>query len=153
MGPGGAGGVSGEVVSDLVSDVGVRLVEEHLFHFAASVSGDSSLCYLVRMTAVCVVLMNHSWVSFHCRLHLCMPRKLNTPLLLFSDLSPRFFDYILRFLYSGAQKPTIGYFRHTQFKAHVELFELYSTSSPCHCAGILKTYKKLVAASSNEIWQ
>jgi len=43
-------------------------------------------------------------VSLYRSLHLCMPRKLNTPLLLFSDLGAWFLNEIFRFLYCGARK-------------------------------------------------
>jgi len=79
-----------------------------------------------------VFLTKHSWVSFNCRLHFCMPRKLNTPLLLFSDFGTRFLDQIFCFHNCSAQKPFFGHFGHIQDQAHVGLFQLYPTSLPCH---------------------
>jgi len=79
-----------------------------------------------------VVLTMHSWVSFQRSLHLVMPRKLNTPLLLFFDLGMRILAHILRFLYCGARKPSFGHFGHIEGQAHIRLFQLYPTSLPCH---------------------
>ena len=76
-----------------------------------------------------VVSTKHSRVSLYRSLHLLMPSQLNTPLLLFSDLSARFLDEILRFLYCGTRKPFFGHF---QAQAHIGLFQLYTTSLPCH---------------------
>ena len=90
-------------------------------------------CAILARKASChVVLMKHSLMSFYRSLHCFMPRKLNTPLLLFSDLSTRYLDAILRFLYCGAQKPSFGRFGHIQVQAAVRLFQLYMTSLPCH---------------------
>ena len=47
---------------------------------------------LVRKAAVCLIFRQHSWVSFHRSLHISLPGKLNSPLLLFSDFSPRIQD-------------------------------------------------------------
>jgi len=87
---------------------------------------------LARKASGRLVLTKHSRVSCYRSLHLVMPRKLNTPLLLFSDLGTWFLDQILRFLHSGARKPTFGHFGHVQGQAHVGLFQLYTTSLPCH---------------------
>jgi hypothetical protein len=65
-------------------------------------------------------------------LHLFMPRKLNTPFLLFSDLGAWFLNAIFRFLYCGARKAFFGHFGHIQPQAHVRLFQPYPTSLPCH---------------------
>jgi len=89
---------------------------------------------LARKASERVVLTKHSRVSFCRSLHLGMPRKLNTLLLLFSDLGARFVDQILRSLYRSAQKPFFGHFGHVQGQAHVGLFQLYTTSLPCHCS-------------------
>jgi hypothetical protein len=45
---------------------------------------------LARKASSHMVLTNHDHVSFHRSLHLVMPKKLNTPHLLFSDLGARF---------------------------------------------------------------
>jgi len=79
-----------------------------------------------------VVLTKHSRVSFHRSLHLFMPKKLNTPHLLFSGLGAMFHDQILCFLYSGMQKPSFGHIGHDQGQAHVRLCQLYTASLPCH---------------------
>src|SRR5882757_3457903 len=79
-----------------------------------------------------MIFVNHCRVSFHRSLHLLMPRKLNSSLLLFSDFGARFLNQLLRFLYCGARKPAFGHFRHIPGKAHVGLFQLYPTSLPRH---------------------
>jgi len=80
----------------------------------------------------CVVLTNHSQVSLYRGLHSLMPRKINTPLPLCSDLRVRFLDQELRFRYCGARKVSFGHFGLTQGQALVRLFQLYPTSMPCH---------------------
>ena len=87
---------------------------------------------LARGASSQVVFMKHSRESFYRSLHLIMPRKLNTPLLLISDLGVRFLDQIVHFLYCCAQKLFIGHSGHIQGQAHVGLFQLYLTSLPCH---------------------
>ena len=86
------------------------------------------------LLSVCgfLVLTKHCRVSLYCSLHLFMPRKLNTPLLLFFDLGAWCLNEIFRFLYCGARKAFCGHFGHIQRQAHVRLFELYPTSLPCH---------------------
>ena len=79
-----------------------------------------------------LVLTKHCRVSLYHSLHLVMPRKLNTPLLLFSDLGAWLLNKIFRFLYCGARKAFFGHFRHIQRQAHVGLCQLYPTSLPCH---------------------
>jgi len=79
-----------------------------------------------------VVVTKHSWVYSHRSLHLFMPRNPNTPLLHFSNLGARFLEQILCFLYCGAWKLFFGHFGHVQGQAHVGLFQLYTTSLPCH---------------------
>jgi len=79
-----------------------------------------------------LVLIKHCRVSSYCSLHLFVPRKLNTPLLLFSDLGGWFLDEIFRFLDCGPRKAFFGHFGHVQGQAHVGLFQLYPTSLPCH---------------------
>jgi hypothetical protein len=87
---------------------------------------------LARKAVGRLVITKHSWVSLYRSLHLFMPRTLNTPLLLFSDLGTWFLDEIFRFLYCGARKAFFGHFGHIQRQAHVGLFQLYPTSFPCH---------------------
>ena len=87
---------------------------------------------LARKAAGLLVMTKHCRVSLYCSLHLFMPRKLNTPLLLFSDLGAWFLNEIFRFLYCGARKAFFGHFGHIQRQAHVGLFQLYPTSLPCH---------------------
>jgi hypothetical protein len=50
----------------------------------------------------------------YCSLHRCMPRKLNTPLRLFSDLGAWFPIEILHSLYCGVRKAFFGHFGHIQ---------------------------------------
>ena len=87
---------------------------------------------VARKAAGRLVLMKHCRVSLYRSLHLYMPRKLNTPLLLFLDLSGWFLNEIMCFLYCGARKAFFGHFGHIQCQAHVGLFQLYPTSLPCH---------------------
>jgi len=79
-----------------------------------------------------VVLTMHSWGSFYRSLHLFNPRNLNTLLRLFSDFGVRFLDHILRCICCGIRKPFFGHFGHVQRQVHVGLFQLYTTSLPCH---------------------
>jgi len=79
-----------------------------------------------------VVVTKHSWVSFYRSLHLVMPRKLDTLLLVFSDLDGRFLDQILCFLNCGTERPLFGHVDHIQGQVHIGLFQLYPTSLPCH---------------------
>jgi len=85
-----------------------------------------------RKASGCVVLTNHSRVTFYRSFPLIISRVLNTPLHLFSDLGVRFLDQELRFLYRGVQKPSFGHFRHIQGQAHVGPFQMYPTSLLCH---------------------
>jgi len=75
-----------------------------------------------KKAAILLIYPKHSRVSFHCSLHIFLPRKLNFPLLLFSDSSPRFLDQVMHCLHRGARKPPLGYCGHIQGKAHVGLF-------------------------------
>jgi len=61
-----------------------------------------------------------------------MPSKLNSPLLLFSDFSPRFWDQVLLFFNRRAWKLSFGHFSHIQGKVHVKLFKLNPTCLPFH---------------------
>jgi len=86
-----------------------------------------------REASGCVVSTKHSRVSLYRSLHLVMPRKLNTLLLVILDLGTRILDQVFCFLYCGLRKPSIGYFGHIQGQAHVRLFQLYMTSLPGNC--------------------
>ena len=87
---------------------------------------------LPRKAAGSLVLTKHCRVSLYRSLDLVMPRKLNTPHLLFSDLAAWFLNQIFRFLHCGARKAFFGHFGHIQHQAHVGLFQLYPASLPCH---------------------
>jgi len=79
-----------------------------------------------------LVLTKHCRVSLNRSLHLFVPRKLHTLLLLFSDLGAWFLSKVFRFLDCGARKAFFSHFGHIQGQAHVGLFQLYPTSLPCH---------------------
>ena len=85
-----------------------------------------------RKESGCLVLTKHSLVSFYRSFHLFMPRKHNTPLLLFSDLGARFQNLELCFHHCGGRQPSIGNFCQIQGQLHIGLFKLYPTSLPCH---------------------
>jgi len=87
---------------------------------------------LPRKTSVHSILTTHSWVSLYCSLDLFMTRKLNSPLLLFSDFSVTCLDKVLSFLYCCTQKPSFGHFGHIWCQVQVGLFKLDPTSLPCH---------------------
>ena len=58
--------------------------------FASPLYLQTLWCRIVaRKVAVCVVVMKHSRVSFHRSFHLAIPRKLNSPLLLYSNVRIR----------------------------------------------------------------
>jgi len=87
---------------------------------------------LARQAYICLVLTKYHRVSFYCSLYLLMPQKLDTPLFLFSDFGTRFLHQRLGFLYCSALKPAGRHFGHIQRQAHVGLFQLCTTSLPCH---------------------
>jgi len=88
---------------------------------------------LARKTAGHLVLTKHCRVSYCHSLDQLLPRKLNTPLLLFFDLGAWFGNEIFPFLFHcGAWKDFYGHFGHIQCPAHVGLFQLYPTTLPCH---------------------
>jgi len=91
-------------------------------------------CYaiLAWKAAVSLIFPQHRQVSSHRSLDIVMPRKLNTPLLLFSDFHPRLLDQQLGLLFCGTRKPAVGHFGHIQGQAHVRVSKLCSTSLPCH---------------------
>jgi hypothetical protein len=86
---------------------------------------------LARKAAGCLVMMKHCRVSLYRSLHLFMPRKLNTPHLLFSDLGPVVLNDTFHFIYCGARKAFFSHFGHIQHQAQVGLFQLNLTSFPC----------------------
>jgi len=102
-------------------------------HAFASPACSGILCsaILARKAAIRRIFPKHSRVSFHPSLHIVMPRKLYSPLFLFSDSRPTVLDLELQFLYCGVRKPSFGRFGHIQGQAHVRLFQLYPTSLPC----------------------
>jgi len=53
---------------------------------------------LARKAAVHLIFTNHCWLSFHRSMHVTMPRKFNSQVLLFSDVGVTFLNQILRFL-------------------------------------------------------
>jgi hypothetical protein len=116
----------------LDSAVCVGWAEVHLFLCVSSTSADSLQCHFGKEGIRLSGLTKHSWVSSYHSLHLDLPRKLNTPLLPFSDLGTWFDEQILRFLYCGVLKPAFGHFGHVHGQADVGLLQLYTTSLPCH---------------------
>jgi len=87
---------------------------------------------LASKAAGLLVLTKQCRVSLYRSLRLLVPRKLNTPLLRFSDLGASFLNEIFCFLDCGARNAFFGHFGHIQRKGHVGLFQLYPTSPPCH---------------------
>jgi len=87
---------------------------------------------VARKVFSCVVLTKHSRVSCYCSCDHFNLRRRNTPLSFFSDLGLKFLNQISRFLYYRVRTPFFGHFRHIQGQAHVGLFQLYTTSLPCH---------------------
>ena len=87
---------------------------------------------LARTASRHVVVTKHMQVSFYHRLPVLMRRKLNSPLLLFSDLGANFPDQKFHLIYCSPQKPTCGHLPHIQGQAHVGLFQLYPTSFSYH---------------------
>jgi len=103
---------------------------------------------LAREAAVSLSFLHHCRVSFHPRLHIFMPTKLNSPHVLFLDFGTRFRDLKLCFLHCGTRKPPFGHFSHIQGKEHLILSGC--TRPPCLAivGDTLKTYMKSVAPSS-----
>jgi hypothetical protein len=85
---------------------------------------------LARKTAGRLVLTKHCQVSLYHSLHLFMPRNLNSPLHLFSDLGVLFPNEIFSFLYCGTRKAFFGHCGLIQCQTHVGLFQLYPTDLP-----------------------
>jgi len=82
------------------------------------------LCYAIvaMKEAVHVIFPKHSQVSSHPSLHIIMPMKPNSALLLFLDFRPRFHDNELCFLHCVVRNPSFGHFGHIQGRVHVRLF-------------------------------
>ena len=99
--------------------------------------------FLARKAARCLGLTKHSWLSLYLSLHIVMPRKLNTPLLPFSDLGVWFLIEIFRCLHCGARTAFFCQFRHIQRRAHVGMFQLYPTSLPCHSRSPVETLQDI----------
>ena len=100
-----------------------------------------------------LICTKHSQVSFNCSLHLFMPTTLNTLLCLFSDLGARFLHQELCFLIDAREKPSLAIV--AILKARRMLDCSSCTRPPCLAivADMLQTYKKVVGACNNEIWQ
>ena len=62
---------------------------------------------LARKATVSLIFPKHTRVSFHRSLHISMPRKHNSRLVLFLDFRPGFLNYELWFFHCGARKPPI----------------------------------------------
>jgi len=104
-----------------------------------------------RKAAGCLVLAKHCRVFLYRSLHLVMPRKLNTLLLLFSDNSRGF---LIRYFVSSIaahEKPSLAILAIFNARRMSECASC--TRPPCLAivADMLQTYKPLVAASNNEI--
>jgi len=110
----------------------VRWAEVHLFVCVSRVCADFLWCHVVKGSIRACGFDEAQPGVFLSHLHLLIPKKLNTPLVLFSDLGARFLDQILRFLYCEVWKPSFGHIGHVQGQADVGLFQLYMTSLPCH---------------------
>jgi hypothetical protein len=105
--------------------------EVHRVLSVSTVSADSLRCHLAWKAAGRLVMTKHCRVALYHTLHLFMPKKLKTPHLLFSDLGAWFLKEIFCFLNCGACKSLFAHFAQIQHQAHVGLFQVYLTSSPC----------------------
>ena len=122
-----------EVESALESALFIGRVEVHLFLCVSSVTANSLRWHFGKE---CSQTFGHDEALpgvFVSQPSPFVPRKLNTPLLFFSDLGTWFLYEIFHFLNCGARKAFFGHFGHIQRQAHVGLFQLYPTSLPCHC--------------------
>ena len=104
-----------------------------------------------RKASIHVVSTKHGQVFLYHSLHLHMPRTVNTPLLLISDVGARFLDQILRFLHCSAWKPSIGHFGLIQGQAQVGMFQLYPTSLPWHSRSHVENLQEISCCSNNEM--
>jgi len=98
---------------------------------------------LARKESVHVVLMKHSWVSFHRSLQPLITSKFNTPVLHFSKFGVRFIGQALCNVYCSAQKPSCGYCGYLQGQVHIRMFQLDPTSLPCHCSRHVENLKQI----------
>jgi len=82
------------------------------------------VCYAIVPTeeAVRLISSERFQVSVHRSIHIFMPRKPNSPLLLISDFGTRLLDEEWCVLYRGARKHIFGHCSPIQGKAHVRLF-------------------------------
>jgi len=83
--------------------------------------------YLALKTANDVIFTNYCCATCYCSVHILMPRKHHSPLLLLSDFGASFLDQVLGFLSCSAHKPLFGHHVHTSGKNHVRLFQLFLT--------------------------
>ena len=93
--------------------------------------------------AVHFIFTNDCKGSFYRSLHLSMPRKLNSPLLLFLHLGVGFLHQGLWILYCGARKPLYRHFGHHHRRPHVGLFSLYPTCLPCNGSWDVKSLPEM----------
>jgi len=107
---------------------------------------------LARKAAICLIFASHCWVSFDRNLHLVVPGKLDNLLLLYSDFGARSLDQVLRFLYSGAWKPSFGHFGHIQGKTHIWLFKVYPTSLSCQSSWHVENLQEISCCIYSGIW-
>ena len=106
---------------------------------------------LARNAAGCSVLTKYCQVSLYPSLHLFVPRKLNTPLLFFSDVGAWFVNEIFVSSIVVREKPSLATL--AIFNARRMSDCSSCTQPPCLAivADMLNTYKTLVDASNNEI--
>jgi hypothetical protein len=90
-----------------------------------------------------VILTKHCQVSFDFSIYHFEHRKLNTPIVLFSDLDTRYLVLILQYPCWGDWKPSLGNFGHIQGQVHVWLFPLYPTSLPCHWSRYVENLQEI----------
>ena len=77
---------------------------------------------LAQKVGVDMTFIKHCRVLFNRSLHLSIPWKLKSSLLLFLDFGTRLHNKLLRFLYRGAQKPSCCHFGHIQGHENIRLF-------------------------------
>jgi len=107
---------------------------------------------LVRKAAMCEAFMNHSWVSFHCSLHLSVPRKLNSHFLSSWTLVRGFLSKYCIYSPAAHEYPPLDML--AIFNAQRMSDHSSCTLPPCCAIGavMLKSYKKLFALCKYEIW-
>jgi len=107
-------------------------VEVYLFLCVSSMSADCLLCHYGKGGILVCGFDETSPGVFLSQPSRFICRKINSTLLLCSDLGTMFLDEILCFLYCSTWKPFFGYCGHVQGQAHVGLFQLNTTSLPCY---------------------